>query len=416
MKNKLKSLALYIFFALLPINAQAESIFETPLDTKQTSNKEPTSNKEKISNNEQISKKEQIDNNQTISKTEQTSNKESLLYLLDNSDTKFPVTDYLYQGGFKKPNNQEIVLKEEEATPQTQTQTQTQDNIQEQEQKRAETLAKIEEQKQKLKLKEQELLAQIQAQQEQATKIQMEALIRESILANRNGAIASLQSDSKYGVDAFSNQKSIDISTNEHKLYRTIRAGRLIPAILTSAISSELQGIVTAQIEEDIYATMGRAVLIPRGSKAIGFYSSNTKVGQNRLEIKWREIITPQGINILLTGAIASDNMGMSGAVGSVNNRYWERYGIGYSLSTISNVLLLAIASKIDNSGNAYAQEIYSSSRNDISTIVDDIIQQQSQIKPVIEIKSGSRIFIVPTNHMWFAKPKNKEILTQYFE
>lgn len=402
MKNKLKSLTLYIFFALLPINAQAESIFETPLDTKQTSN------------NEQISKKEQIDNNQTISKTEQTSNKESLLYLLDNSDTKFPVTDYLYQGGFKKPNNQEIVLKEEEATPQTQTQ--TQDNTQEQEQKRAETLAKIEEQKQKLKLKEQELLAQLQAQQEQATKIQMEALIRESILANRNGAIASLQSNSKYGVDAFSNQKSIDISTNEHKLYRTIRAGRLIPAILTSAISSELQGIVTAQIEEDIYATMGRAVLIPRGSKAIGFYSSNTKVGQNRLEIKWREIITPQGINILLTGAIASDNMGMSGAVGSVNNRYWERYGIGYSLSTISNVLLLAIASKIDNSGNAYAQEIYSSSRNDISTIVDDIIQQQSQIKPVIEIKSGSRIFIVPTNHMWFAKPKNKEILTQYFE
>lgn len=384
MKNKLKSLALYIFFALLPINAQAESIFETPLDTKQTSNKEPTSNKE------------------------------SLLYLLDNSDTKFPVTDYLYQGGFKKPNNQEIVLKEEETTPQTQTQ--TQDNTQEQEQKRTETLAKIEEQRQKLKLKEQELLAQIQAQQEQATKIQMEALIRESILANRNGAIASLQSDSKYGVDAFSNQKSIDISTNEHKLYRTIRAGRLIPAILTSAISSELQGIVTAQIEEDIYATMGRAVLIPRGSKAIGFYSSNTKVGQNRLEIKWREIITPQGINILLTGAIASDNMGMSGAVGSVNNRYWERYGIGYSLSTISNVLLLAIASKIDNSGNAYAQEIYSSSRNDISTIVDDIIQQQSQIKPVIEIKSGSRIFIVPTNHMWFAKPKNKEILTQYFE
>ena len=382
MKNKLKSLTLYIFFALLPINAQAESIFETPLDTKQTSNKEPTSNKE------------------------------SLLYLLDNSDTKFPVTDYLYQGGFKKPNNQEIVLKEEEATPQTQ----TQDNTQEQEQKRAETLAKIEEQKQKLKLKEQELLAQIQAQQEQATKIQMEALIRESILANRNGAIASLQSDSKYGVDAFSNQKSIDISTNEHKLYRTIRAGRLIPAILTSAISSELQGIVTAQIEEDIYATMGRAVLIPRGSKAIGIYSSNTKVGQNRLEIKWREIITPQGINILLTGAIASDNMGMSGAVGSVNNRYWERYGIGYSLSTISNVLLLAIASKIDNSGNAYAQEIYSSSRNDISTIVDDMIQQQSQIKPVIEITSGSRIFIVPTNHMWFAKPKNKEILTQYFE
>jgi len=41
--------------------------------------------------------------------------------------------------------------------------------------------------------------------------------------------------------------------------------------------------------------------------------------------------------------------------------------------------------------------------------------QQQSQIKPTIEIKSGSRIFLVPTNHMWFAKPKNGEVMMQYF-
>lgn len=245
----------------------------------------------------------------------------------------------------------------------------------------------------------------------------MKQLIRAQILANRNHEVKNVNSNgSRYGVDEFTNQKSIDIGTNEHRLYRTIRAGRMIPAILTSAISSDLSGIVTAQIEQDIYATMGRAVLIPRGSKAIGFYTNDNKLGRDRLEIKWREIITPQGVNILLTDVIVSDNMGMSGAVGAINNKYWERYGIPFTISTMSNALLLAIASKVEKGNNTYINEYYTDAKSDVSSVVQDMIEQQSQIKPTIEIKSGSRIFLVPTNHMWFAKPKNGEVLMRYFE
>ncbi|HEF9749672.1 TPA: DNA type IV secretion system protein ComB10 [Campylobacter coli] len=326
-------------------------------------------------------------------------NKEDLDYLFKNSDTKFPVTDYIYKGGFKEPNEEIKIHNEEKPKKED-------DN--------ATKLAKIEEKKQELIQKNQQIVKEIHQDNISSQERKIKKLIRDSILADRgNTQIYFQENTSKYGVDGFSNQKSIDLSTNEHRLYRMIRAGRLIPALLTSAISSDLNGIVTAQIEQDIYASMGSAVLIPRGSKAIGFYKNDNKIGQNRLEIQWREIITPQGVNILLTNALASDNMGMAGAVGSVNNKYIERYGIPYALSTISNVLLLSIASKTGN--NNYAQEVYSQSKNDVSTIVSDIIQQQSQIKPTIEIKSGSRIFIVPTNHMWFAKPKNGEVLIQYF-
>lgn len=61
-------------------------------------------------------------------------------------------------------------------------------------------------------------------------------------------------------------------------------------------------------------------------------------------------------------------------------------------------------------------QEIYSDSKSDIGTVVQDMIQQQSQIKPTIEIQSGSRIFLVPSTHMWFSTPKNGEVLMRYFE
>lgn len=341
-------------------------------------------------------------------------NEKDLNHLFENS--KFPVDDYIYKAGKRKPNQEsqdltEILKQKADKLPQAPKSVEQIANEQEQMVQRAK------EKEEELIEKQVNLKQSMQMDSQTAYENKMRRLLRAQILANRNNEIKNAdQASSRYGVDGFSNQQSIDISTNEHKLYRTIRAGRMIPAILTTAISSDLSGIVTAQIEQDIYATMGRAVLIPRGSKAIGFYENNTEIGHERLEIRWREIITPQGVNILLTDALVADNMGMTGAVGAVNNKYWERYGIPYTISTLTNALLLVIASKVDKGGSSYTQEIYSDSRSDIGTVVQDMIQQQSKIKPTIEIQSGSRVFLVPTNHMWFSKPKNGEVLMKYFE
>ncbi len=360
---------------------------------------------------------------------------ENLNHLFENS--KFPVDDYIYKAGTRQPNTTErqedigeILKKMEEQrqrgieptppTPQGELPRAMSDLTPEQIQARQQAQQERAMQRQaELQAKQESIKRQIRQDKEISYEAKMKQMMRAQILANRNSGVhGETKNSSQYGVDSFTNQKSVDTSTNEHKLYRTIRAGRMIPAILTSAISSDLSGIVTAQIEQDIYATMGRAVLIPRGSKAIGFYTSDTKLGIDRLQIMWQEIITPQGINIKLTNAMTADNMGMNGSIGAINNKYWERYGIAYSISTITNALMLGIASKINTNGSAnnnYASEIYSSARSDIGTIVQEIMNQQAQIQPTIEIRSASRIFLVPTNHMWFAKPKNSEVLMQYF-
>ncbi|WP_236096414.1 TrbI/VirB10 family protein [Helicobacter sp. MIT 11-5569] len=157
--------------------------------------------------------------------------------------------------------------------------------------------------------------------------------------------------------------------------------------------------------------------MIPRGSKVIGQYQASGEVtGHARLQIQWREIITPQGVNILLTNANVADSMGMSGAEGYLNNRYLERYGIPYALSTLTNVLLLSIATNNNKGNNTYSESIYNQSQTDLSTIVQEILTQQRAIKPTIEIKAGSRIFIVPTHHIWFPKPKNNEVMVKYFK
>ncbi|WP_264765555.1 TrbI/VirB10 family protein, partial [Moraxella catarrhalis] len=67
-------------------------------------------------------------------------------------------------------------------------------------------------------------------------------------------------------LDDPSRDDSTRIASSENKLLRTITADRMIPAILITPISSEIGGSkIVAQVESDIYATMGRAVLIPKG-------------------------------------------------------------------------------------------------------------------------------------------------------
>lgn len=246
-------------------------------------------------------------------------------------------------------------------------------------------------------------------------------LYRDTLLGQRSGIQTKEEDNIRYGDSRFTNQENIDEATNEHKLYRTILAGKLIPAILLTPISSEIEGLVQAQVEQDIYANMGRAVLIPRGSKVLGFYKNDNDVGQSRLQIVWREIITPQGVNMILTNAVANDAEGYAGARGHLNNKYWQRYGMGITMQTLANALTFGISNMTQqpNSGvtaQYMAGNILSQSQQDINSVIKQIISKQSQIKPIITIKAGSRIYITPTAHIWFPIPKNNETMARYFE
>ncbi|MBL0687833.1 MAG: TrbI/VirB10 family protein [Sulfurospirillum sp.] len=218
-----------------------------------------------------------------------------------------------------------------------------------------------------------------------------------------------------YGADNFDNYNKKDISSHETKLYRTITADKMIPAILINPINSTLMGQVTAQIEDDIYSTLGATLLIPKGSKAIGVYSNKNRIGENRLLLAWTRIITPQGRNIVLTNSESADIEGSSGIVGVVDNKYWERFGIPLSLSTLSNGILLGISNKGNNANNENTAIILDSSRNDLGQIFNSIINEQIKIAPTITVQKGSRIFINPTVDIWFPKPEDGEIIVKYF-
>ena len=219
-----------------------------------------------------------------------------------------------------------------------------------------------------------------------------------------------------YGSNKFSNEKERDLATSETKLYRTITADKMIPATLINSIHSTLSGQVVAQIDDNIYSSMGANILIRKGSWAIGYYTNNAPYGSNRFSLIWTRIITTNGNNIKLTSSQTADILGNSGIVGTIDKKVWDRFGLPLTLSTISNGLLLAIA-KMKKDGLSDDEEtILDNSKSDLSYVQKTIVDEQVKIKPLITVKQGSKIFINPTVDIWFPKPKKNEILAQYFK
>lgn len=251
---------------------------------------------------------------------------------------------------------------------------------------------------------------------------------RESLLATRTGDITILSKNKnevklsiEYGVNKFSNLDEQDKASNEHKLYRTISAMKMIPAVLLTNISSDIGGKCIAQVEEDIYAEMGRAILIPKGSKILGNYANNNKIGEFRLNVLWTRILTPQGVNIMLTDSYGADLAGAMGIIGDLDSKYWQRYGIPLALSTLSNGLILTLnnltSKSNESANNAYVNaQLMQNFQGDISGIMAQIINEQVKIKPTIRIEKGSRIFITSNKDIFFPIPKNNEVLARFFD
>lgn len=364
---------------------------------------------------------------------------------LDNSlenidDTKFPISDYLY---LNPTNESQINNLKNNDEPQINNQkTNTQPNKQELENY---TISGLEEDEEELqdnnKIKVNNVSNSVKRLFDDAFNVNHLDAINEdeideinktrlNILSTRTGKISVLNKEKdnaklgiEYGADRFSNLNIQDKASNEHKLYRTISAMKMIPAILITNISSDIGGKIIAQVEEDIYAEMGKAVLIPKGSKVLGNYTSNNKIGEYRLNVFWTRILTPQGVNIMLTDAYGADLAGAMGLIGDLDSKYWQRYGIPLALSTISNGLIITlnnVTSKYSNnanSANAYMNaELMQNMQGDISQIMAQIIREQVKIQPTIRIEKGSRIFITSNKDIFFPIPKQNEILARFFD
>jgi type IV secretion system protein VirB10 len=125
-------------------------------------------------------------------------------------------------------------------------------------------------------------------------------------------------------------------ATSRIDLANTVVEGAIIPAVLETALNSDLPGYVRAVVSRDVRSFDGTQVLIPHGSRLIGQYQSGIALGQSRAFVIWTRLIRPDGATIDLSSP-ATDALGRGGVNGKVDRHFLQRFG-GAMLLTLLNL------------------------------------------------------------------------------
>jgi type IV secretion system protein VirB10 len=170
---------------------------------------------------------------------------------------------------------------------------------------------------------------------------------------------------------------------------QTVAQGTLIPAVLETAINSDLPGYVRAVVSSDVRSFDGSRVLVPRSSRLIGTYKSGISGGQTRAYVLWTRLIRPDGVSVQLASP-AVDESGQTGLTGSVDNHFMKRFGSALLLSVVGT------ASAVASGG---ASLIIGGGENAAAVAA----QRDSQIAPTIRVRQGQPIRVFTAKDLDFS-------------
>ena len=139
----------------------------------------------------------------------------------------------------------------------------------------------------------------------------------------------------------------------------TLARGELIPAVLETAIHSDLPGLVRAVVERPVYSANAMKLLIPAGSKLMGHYDAGLVQGQSRVFVSWQRVLRPDGIVADLDSP-GTDTLGRAGqGADHINRHAIERFQEGALLSLIgAGAANLGVGdNEQDNSKSEYREE-----------------------------------------------------------
>lgn len=170
----------------------------------------------------------------------------------------------------------------------------------------------------------------------------------------------------------------------------TVTQGTLIPAILETAIDTNVPGYVRAVVSEDVRSFDGTRILVPRSSRLIGQYQSGLQGGQKRAYVIWTRVIRPDGASVnLASPAIGFD--GTTGLQGQVKSNFFQRFGSALLLSVVDG--LTAIAS-------GGASIVLGGGSNAAAAAVE----QDSKVGPTIRVRQGEPIRVFTARDLDFSQ------------
>jgi type IV secretion system protein VirB10 len=170
----------------------------------------------------------------------------------------------------------------------------------------------------------------------------------------------------------------------------TVVQGTLIPAVLETAIDTDVPGYVRAVVSQDVRSFDGSRVLIPRSSRLIGEYKGAVQAGQRRAYLVWTRLVRPDGVSVALASP-AADLSGQAGIGGQVNSHFLSRFGSSILLSILGGAGSLA-------TGGASTVIVGGAGQSAASVAA----QHDGQRPPTIKVRQGEPIRVFTARDLIF--------------
>lgn len=198
-----------------------------------------------------------------------------------------------------------------------------------------------------------------------------------------------------------------DDDINPHALTQpvspwTLHAGSIIAASLITGLNSDLPGLVTAQVTENVYDSVtGRTLLIPQGSRLIGSYDSVVAFGQSRALVVWQRIILPDGSSIRIDNVPATDTQGYAGLSDRIDRHTWQLLK-GVALST-----LLGVGTELSfgSTESDLVRAIRESAQQSGARAGDQLVTRNLNVQPTLRVRPGWPLRIVVHKDIVVGRP-----------
>ena len=216
------------------------------------------------------------------------------------------------------------------------------------------------------------------------------------------GSTAGDQANNSTGNDFLDAAASRGVETVRAKqladAHRLVPQGRTIPAILETAISSDLPGQLRARVSRDVWSADATTILIPRGSTLIGEYSSDISLGQSRVLVAWNRVITTDQRSVMI-GSRGVDGLGRAGLTGNVQHHFGLKFEAAFFISIFSGIANLG--NRTVNNGDNNSSASFVEGANQFGQAASEPLSEYLSIPPTIWIDQGENINVFVSRDLY---------------
>ncbi len=178
-----------------------------------------------------------------------------------------------------------------------------------------------------------------------------------------------------------------------------LAAGSIIPGSLITGLSSDLPGLVTAQVTQNVFDSVtGQILLVPQGARLVGKYDNVVAFGQRRALVIWQRLMLPDGSSLRLDNFPATDAAGYAGLADKVDFHSWSLLK-GVAIATLLGVgSELTIADESD-----LVEAIREATQQSVSRARDQITSRNLDIQPTITVRPGTPVRLLVSRDLILA-------------